>query len=171
VAEVDAGPRVAATAVTPTPEEETAPVIMAPDSESDAGTTAAATAPATPPPDPVQVAGITVGPTSISRCFDRGPPTPIAGSQCDRLTGLDRHIVSKATEISACARNNAHGRLALVMEFRFSTGFMRGWGSPTSNIGNPGAVSACVKAAISPLPFAQIPHEHDRYLVVVPIDW
>jgi len=28
-----------------------------------------------------------------------------------------------------------------------------------------------VKQRIAPLPFATMPHEHDRYLVVVHIDW
>lgn len=122
-------------------------------------------------PPSVSVAGITLSPASTSRCFDQGPPTPIPGSRCDRLTGLDAHIAAKASEIAGCARPGSHGRLSLVLDFRFSTRFMRGWGTPTSNIPNAGDVAACVKRVISPLPFESIAHQHDRYLVVVHIDW
>ncbi len=128
-------------------------------------------APAGPAPEPTLSAGITIGPASVSRCFDAGPPTPIRGADCGRLVELDSHIASRATQIAACARSGAHGRLGLVMDFRFSTSYANGWGSPTSNIPNPGNVAACVKLAILPLPFANIRHQHDRYLVIVPIDW
>lgn len=136
-------------------------------SSDDAGSTP----PAGPSPEPTQAAGITIGPASVSRCFNPGPPTPIRGSDCDRLTELDSYVATKATQIAACARSGAHGRLSLVIDFRFSTSYANGWGSPTSNVPNPGGVAACVKAAILPLPFANIRHQHDRYLVIVPIDW
>jgi hypothetical protein len=122
-------------------------------------------------PEPTQSAGITIGPASISRCFNPGPPTPIRGADCDRLADLDRHVSSRATQLSACARSGAHGRLSLVLDFRFSTSYANGWGSPTSNIPNPGNVAACVKNAILPLPYSSIHHEHDRYIVAIPIDW
>ncbi|MEI8258976.1 MAG: hypothetical protein WCJ30_25180 [Deltaproteobacteria bacterium] len=128
-------------------------------------------APSGPAPEPTQSAGITIGPASVSRCFNAGPPTPIRGADCDRLVELDSHVASRATQIAACARSGAHGRLGLVLDFRFSTSYANGWGSPTSNIANPGNVAACVKLAILPLPFANIRHLHDRYLVIVPIDW
>lgn len=128
----------------------------------------AATAPARPS---VTTGNVTIAPVSISRCFDQNNPTVIAGGQCGDLAALDRHIASKAADIARCARAGASGRLMLVLDFRFSTNFMRGWGTPTSSIPNPGAVAACVKTVISPLPFTSMPHQHDRYLVVVPIDW
>lgn len=128
-------------------------------------------APVGPPAAPTQSAGITIGPSSVSRCFNPGPPTPIRGADCDRLTELDSYIATKAPLIAACARSGSHGRLGLVIDFRFSTSYANGWGSPTSNVPNPGGVAACVKAAILPLPFSQIHHQHDRYLVIVPIDW
>lgn len=124
-----------------------------------------------PTAEPTQSAGITIGPASISRCFNAGPPTPIRGAECDRLVELDNYIASRATQIAACTRSGAHGRLGLVMDFRFSTSYANGWGSPTSNIANPGNVAACVKLAILPLPFTNIRHLHDRYLVMVPVDW
>lgn len=148
--------------------------------DDDGGATApsdnsAATNPGAPSnaatPEPTQSAGITIGPASISRCFNPGPPTPIRGADCDHLADLDRHVASRATQLSACARSGAHGRLALLLDFRFSTSYATGWGSPTSNIPNPGNVAACVKNAILPLPYSSIHHEHDRYVVVIPIDW
>ena len=72
---------------------------------------------------------VTVGPAVVSRCFDQGP-TPIAGAQCDRPAALDAHVLSKRAEIAACARAGARGRLAMVLEYRFSTQFARGWGGP-----------------------------------------
>jgi hypothetical protein len=122
-------------------------------------------------PEPTSAAGITIGPASISRCFNPGPPTPIRGADCDHLADLDRHVSSRATQLSACARSGAHGRLSLILDFRFSTSYANGWGSPTSNIPNPGNVAACVKSAILPLPYSTIHHEHDRYIVAIPIDW
>ena len=113
---------------------------------------------------------MTVGPAVVSRCFDQGP-TPIAGAQCDRPAALDAHVLSKRAEIAACARAGARGRLAMVLEYRFSTQFARGWGGPASNIADPGGVSLCVKRALFPLPLAQMPHAHDRYVVLVPFDW
>jgi hypothetical protein len=124
-----------------------------------------------PPPEPVAISGITLGGATTSRCFERGSVTPIPGAQCDRLAALDQHFQSKAADIASCARQGQHGHLTMILDFRFSTHFMLGWGSPTSNIPSAGAVSACVKLKISPIPFAAIPHEHDRYIVVVPIDW
>jgi hypothetical protein len=131
---------------------------------------ATATAPASGG-EPTQSAGITIGPASISRCFNPGPPTPIRGADCDRLTDLDRHVSSHATQLAACARAGAHGRLSLLLDFRFSTSYATGWGLPTSNIPNPGNVAACAKSAILPLPYSSMHHEHDRYVVVIPIDW
>jgi hypothetical protein len=119
----------------------------------------------------VSTAGITLGPASTSRCFNQGAPNPLPSAQCDRLAALDQYITTKAADIAACARSGSHGRLSLVLDFRFSTSFMRGWGSPTSSVPNVNGVTACVKRVISPLPFGNIPHQHDRYLVVVPIDW
>ncbi len=121
--------------------------------------------------EPTTAAGITIGPASISRCFDRGPPTPIRGADCGSLADFDRHVASRSTQIAACARSGAHGRLSLYLDFRFSTSNATGWGLPTSNIPNPGNVAACAKTAVLPLPFASMQHAHDRYVVVVPIDW
>jgi hypothetical protein len=113
---------------------------------------------------------VTVGSVTIARCFDAGPPTPIAGAQCGQLAALQQHIASKSSALAQCARGD-HGRLALVLDFRFSTSFVRGWGSPASTVPRAGDVTACVKQAILPLPFASIPHDHDRYIVTVPIDF
>jgi hypothetical protein len=123
--------------------------------------------PASPPPP---AGAVTVGAPAMSRCFDAGPPTPIAGANCGQLPALQQHIASRATQVAACGRG-AHGRLALVLDFRFSTSFARGWGSPASTIARAGDVTSCVKTAILPLPYANMPHDHDRYLVIVPIDF
>lgn len=122
--------------------------------------------PSTPPP----AGSATVGSPAISRCFDAGPPTPIAGANCGQLAALQQHIASKSSQLAECARS-AHGRLSLVLDFRFSTSFVRGWGSPASTIARAGDVTSCVKNAVFPLPFASMPHDHDRYIVTVPIDF
>jgi hypothetical protein len=57
------------------------------------------------------------------------------------------------------------------MDLRFSTGFVRSWGGPSSTIGNAGAVVACVRRVTQPLPLAAAAHAHDRYLMVLPIEW
>ncbi len=136
--------------------------------DAEAPSTETANAPEGPPP--VAAGSVTVGAPSISRCFDAGPPTPIPGASCGQLTALQQHVASRATQLAACARGG-HGRLALVLDFRFSTAFVRGWGSPASTVPRAGDVTSCVKNAVFPLPFATIPHEHDRYLAVVPIDF
>ncbi|MFO0563765.1 MAG: hypothetical protein U0269_37420 [Polyangiales bacterium] len=122
--------------------------------------------PSTPPP----AGSATVGVPAISRCFDAGPPTPIAGANCGQLAALQQHIASKSSALAQCARGG-HGRLSLVLDFRFSTSFVRGWGSPASTVPRAGDVTACAKNAIFPLPFASMPHDHDRYIVTVPIDF
>jgi len=150
-----------------------------PSDASAAGTIAGRESPAdaaTPPTaqptrEPVQAGGITLGPASTSRCFNAGSVEPILAAQCDQLPDLDRHIQAHAADIAHCVTNGAHGRLLLVLDFRISTRFMRGWGSPTSNIPNAGTVSACVKTALTPLPFSTMQHQHDRYLLTVVIDW
>jgi hypothetical protein len=134
--------------------------------EADPSSAGGGAEPASPPP----VGAVTVGAPAISRCFDAGPPTPIAGANCGQLPALQQHIASRATQVAACGRG-AHGRLALVLDFRFSTSFARGWGSPASTIARAGDVTSCVKDAILPLPYANMPHDHDRYLVIVPIDF
>ncbi len=121
-------------------------------------------------PAAASTGSVVVGPPSISRCFDAGPPTPIAGANCGSLAALQQHIAGRATQLAACGRGG-HGRLALVLDFRFSTAFVRGWGSPASTVPRAGDVTSCVKNAVFPLPFASMPHDHDRYLAVVPIDF
>lgn len=122
------------------------------------------------PSTPAPAGSVTVGAPSISRCFDAGPPTPIPGANCGQLAALQQHVASRSAAVAECARG-AHGRLALVLDFRFSTSFVRGWGSPASTIARAGDVTSCVKNAVLPLPFAQIPHDHDRYIVILPIDF
>lgn len=129
------------------------------------------TSPTTGDPTPPASAGsVTVGAPAISRCFDAGPPTPIPGANCGQLAALQQHVASRSSAVAECGRG-AHGRLALVLDFRFSTSFVRGWGSPASTIARAGDVTSCVKNAVLPLPFAQIPHDHDRYIVILPIDF
>lgn len=122
------------------------------------------------PPANVPAGSATVGAPAISRCFDAGPPTPIPGANCGAMTALQTHVASKSAQLAECARGG-HGRLALVLDFRFSTSFVRGWGSPASTIARAGDVTSCVKNAIFPLPFATMAHDHDRYIVTVPIDF
>lgn len=131
-------------------------------------------------PDPIENAGAgstpppagsaTIGAISISRCFDAGPPTPIPGANCGTLAALQQYLQGKSTQIAACGRGG-HGRLALVLDFRFSTSFARGWGSPASNVPRAGDVAGCVKQAILPLPYATLAHDHDRYYTTIPIDF
>ncbi len=111
----------------------------------------------------------TVQPGVVSRCWDQNNPAVIAGSACDRLEALDAHLQSKAAELGACARG--HGRLSLILDLRFSTGFVRSWGGPSSTIANPGDVMVCVRRVTQPLPLATLTHAHDRYLLVVPLEW
>jgi hypothetical protein len=139
-------------------------------------TTAASAAGAPTPTEPTAEtaapsAGLTIGPANISRCFDPGPLVPIPGAQCDRLPALEQYLASKSAEIASCARAGSHGRLPLYLDFRFSTRNTQSWGLPSSTIPNPGDVTACVKQKVLPLPFANIPHEHDRYVLVVNLDW
>ncbi len=108
-------------------------------------------------------------PSAVSRCWDANNPTMLPGASCDRMQAIDEHFASKAAEIAGCARG--HGRLAFIMDLRFSTAFVRSWGGPSSTIGNAGAVVACVRRVTQPLPLATAAHAHDRYLMVLPIDW
>lgn len=127
---------------------------------------AAAPAPAAP----VEAAGVTLTPLAISRCFAGMAPIAIAAEHCGRLPELDQHFASHAAQIAACA-NGAHGRLAFVMDFRFSNQHVGAWGGPASTIANAGPVSLCVRRATAPLPLATMPHSHDRYIATVVIDW
>ena len=155
VARVDAGP---------------APALTAED--RDAGDS-------TPLADPMDLgeAGTPVGaggsarfaPSAVSRCWDLNNPALLPGASCDRLQAIDDHFATKATEIAGCARG--HGRLAFIMDLRFSTGFVRSWGGPSSTIANAGTVVACVRRVTQPLPLGAATHAHDRYLMVLPIDW
>jgi hypothetical protein len=120
--------------------------------------------------NPSASATVQLGAVAISRCFDAGPPTPIPGANCGALPALQQYLVSKSAAIAACGRG-AHGHLALVLDFRFSTSFARGWGSPASNIARAGDVAGCVKQAILPLPYATMAHDHDRYYTLIPIDF
>ncbi len=108
-------------------------------------------------------------PSAVSRCWDANNPAMLPGASCDRLQAIDDHFASKAAEIAGCARG--HGRLAFIMDLRFSTAFVRSWGGPSSTIGNAGTVVACVRRVTQPLPLATATHAHDRYLMVLPIDW
>ena len=117
----------------------------------------------------VTAAGVTITPSGASRCWDQNNPAIIPGPRCDRLAGLDQHFLARAAQIAACGQG--HGRLAFIMDFRFSTQFVRAWGGPTSTIPNAGTVSACVRRVTAPLPLAQVQHAHDRYIVTVPIEW
>ena len=138
--------------------------------EADPGATAPSSGAGSDPPANVPAGSATVGAPAISRCFDAGPPTPIPGANCGAMTALQTHVASKSAQLAECARGG-HGRLALVLDFRFSTSFVRGWGSPASTIARAGDVTSCVKNAIFPLPFATMAHDHDRYIVTVPIDF
>lgn len=148
-----------------------APAVAAP-TDDDAGTVAN-TEPAAGDdagaPAPVTVGNVTISPSGISRCWDQASPNVIAAANCDRQAGIDQHFASKAAEIAACA--HGHGRLAFIMDFRYSTQFVRAWGGPSSTVPNAGTVSLCVRRVTAPLPLANIPHAHDRYVLTVPIEW
>lgn len=155
----------------------------APPLEADAGAPAApaperdgGAPPAVEPDEPAE-AGAPAGPqgtarfapSAVSRCWDANNPAVLPGASCDRLQAIDDHFAAKSAEIAGCARG--HGRLAFIMDLRFSTGFVRSWGGPSSTIGNAGAVVACVRRVTQPLPLAAAAHAHDRYLMVLPIEW
>ena len=108
-------------------------------------------------------------PSAVSRCWDANNPALLPGASCDRLQAIDDHFAARSAEIAGCARG--HGRLAFIMDLRFSTGFVRSWGGPSSTIGNAGTVVACVRRVTQPLPLAAAAHAHDRYLMVLPIEW
>ncbi len=136
----------------------------------DPGPTAATDPGESAAPTPTPAAGsVRFSPSVVSRCWDANNPAIVAGAACDRLAGLEAHFASKAADIAACARG--HGRLAFIMDFRFSTAFVRSWGGPSSTIGDAGSVVACVRRVTQPLPLATVTHAHDRYLMVLPIDW
>jgi hypothetical protein len=97
-------------------------------------------------------------------------PIPIAAERCGRLPELDAHFASRAAQIAACA-NGAHGRLAFVMDFRFSNQHVGAWGGPASTLPNAGPVSLCVRRATAPLPLATTPHTNDRYIATLAIEW
>jgi hypothetical protein len=108
-------------------------------------------------------------PSAVSRCWDANNPAVVPGASCDRLQAIDDHFAARSAEVAGCARG--HGRLAFIMDLRFSTGFVRSWGGPSSTIGNAGTVVACVRRVTQPLPLAAAAHAHDRYLMVLPIEW
>jgi hypothetical protein len=159
----------------------------APPLEADAGARPAAAAPAvverdagaTAAVDPAERAdaGAPAGPegnarfapSAVSRCWDANNPAVLPGAACDRMQAIDDHFAAKTAEIAGCARG--HGRLAFIMDLRFSTSFVRSWGGPSSTIANAGAVVACVRRVTQPLPLATTAHAHDRYLLVLPIEW
>lgn len=118
---------------------------------------------------PAATGAVRFAPSAVSRCWDVNNPALLPGASCDRLQAIDDHFASKAAEVAGCARG--HGRLAFIMDLRFSTGFVRSWGGPSSTIANAGAVVACVRRVTQPLPLAAAAHAHDRYLMVLPIDW
>ena len=152
----DAGARVAA----PSPAQVDAgeaPVVVEPSEPAEAGAPAAAEG------------AVRLAPSAVSRCWDANNPAVLPGATCDRLQAIDDHFASKAAEIAGCARG--HGRLACIMDLRFSTGFVRSWGGPSGTIANAGTVVACVRRVTQPLPLAAAAHAHDRYLMVLPIDW
>ncbi len=136
----------------------------------DAGVEGPVTDDAGPPAAPVEAAGVTLSPLAISRCFAGMAPIPIAAEHCGRLPELDQHFAARAAQIAACA-NGARGRLAFVMDFRFSNQHVGAWGGPASTVPNVGPISLCVRRATAPLPLATIPHTNDRYIGTVAIDW
>lgn len=156
----DAGVRVAAPTAAPSA------------SQVDAGEAPEAVDPSEPAEAGAPVAAegaVRFAPSAVSRCWDANNPAVLPGATCDRLQAIDDHFASKAAEIAGCARG--HGRLAFIMDLRFSTGFVRSWGGPSSTIANAGTVVACVRRVTQPLPLAAAAHAHDRYLMVLPIDW
>jgi hypothetical protein len=118
----------------------------------------------------ITAAGVTLSPLSISRCFVGTAPVPVPGERCGTLTALDQHFASRAAAIAACA-NGGHGRLAFVMDLRFSNQHVGAWGGPASTVPNAGPVSLCVRRASAPLPLATMQHGFDRYIVTIPIEW
>lgn len=163
VPEVQA-PTAPAPAASPTPTGADADAVASPQNEANV---AAAPGDAAAPAAEGRTANVQPG--VVSRCWDQNNPAVIAGANCDRLAGLDAHLQSKAAELAACARG--HGRLSLIVDLRFSTGFVRSWGGPSSTVANPGDVMVCVRRVTQPLPLATMAHAHDRYLVVVPLEW
>jgi len=156
----DAGVRVAAPSAAPSAAQVDAggaPEAVEPSEPAEAGASAAAEG------------AVRFAPSAVSRCWDANNPAVLPGATCDRLQAIDDHFASKAAEIAGCARG--HGRLAFIMDLRFSTGFVRSWGGPSSTIANAGTVVACVRRVTQPLPLAAAAHAHDRYLMVLPIDW
>ncbi|MDP3276109.1 MAG: hypothetical protein Q8Q09_12995 [Deltaproteobacteria bacterium] len=164
----------APTAVSATPipgdAQVTEPLAAAPQEGNDPTPPSANATPGADPIAAVPAGSVTVGVPAISRCFAAANPTPIPGANCGSMAALQQHIVSKQAALAACARGG-HGRLALVLEFRFSTSFVRGWGGPTSTIPRAGDVTLCAKQAVLPLPLSAMAHDHDRYLVTVALDF
>ncbi len=167
VPEVSAPTASSTAAPAPTPNGADADAEAAPQTDADADLAAAPGDAAVAPAAEGRTANVQPG--VVSRCWDQNNPAVIAGANCDRLAGLDAHLQSKAAELAGCARG--HGRLSLIVDLRFSTGFVRSWGGPSSTVANPGDVMVCVRRVTQPLPLATMTHAHDRYLVVVPLEW
>lgn len=162
----------AAPVAEPAPPQAPAPVTApAPDAATTlaADEDAAAPSPASDDGGTGTGASVNLGALTISRCWAAASPVMVPGARCDRLVGLEQHLASRAAQIAGCA--SGHGRLSLIIDFRVSTNFARAWGGPSSTIANAGVVAACVRRVTAPLPLTTMPHQHDRYIVNVPIEW
>lgn len=162
--------------VTESPEAPAAAATPSLPSVADAATApevedAAVTQPVVPGGDagPTPGAPASLGALTVSRCWAAGSPAITPGAACDRLTVLEQHFAARAPQVAGCA--TGHGRLALVVDFRVSTNFARAWGGPSSTIPNAGVVAACVRRVTAPLPITSMPHQFDRYIVNLPIEW
>ena len=111
--------------------------------------------PAPPAREPVPAAGSPSAPRAprgvSTRATRRRFPAPVRPAREARPSHRDEGRGHRRVRAG-----RSHGRLSLVLDFRFSTGSCAA-GAAESNVPNAGNVSACVKSAISPLPFATLP--------------
>ncbi|MCC6646753.1 MAG: hypothetical protein IT374_14410 [Polyangiaceae bacterium] len=129
-----------------------------------------ATAPAAtaPVPLPPETRGLSLGEPRISRCQKSGGKTP--PEQCDRQPFFEEALTKSIRDNVSCAPMlPSGGTINFVLDVDFKTKKTKVWAGKSGSVKKRAAreVVSCVTRGLPTPDWAQVPHQHTKYSIVV----
>lgn len=129
-----------------------------------------ATAPTTaaPLPPPPETRGLTIGEPRVSKCQKAGGKTP--PEQCDRQPFFEEALTKAIRDNVSCAPMlPAGGSINFVLDVDFKGKKTKVWAGKSGSVKKKASreVVSCVARAMPTPDWAQVPHQHTKYSIVV----
>ncbi len=122
----------------------------------------------TAPPLTPEPRGLTIGEPRISKCSKPGARTP--PEQCDRQPFFEEALTKAIRDNASCAPMlPAGGTVNFVLDVDFKSKKTKVWAGKSGTVKKKASreVVGCVARALPTADWAQVPHQHSKYSIVV----